>query len=272
MTRARWAALVAVGVVVAAGLGMVGAVLLARSDRLVAAAARAIGRPLTVERRTLSLRGGLGLALGDLRIGDDPAFNATEPFLTTRSLEMRVSLANLLRGRLVINRVVLEEPVVRIVRDAAGRLNVGSLGRGPDRPGGEPADGGTRHGQPPFALRVVRLRHGTVRYTAPPGRTAVLTELAVEVRDPRRGAPFPVGARGRLAAHGVRVDDLVADGTLTLAEEGASYRGKVQGGSGTVGPIVVSRMDADVAWTPPRGTVGFSTGEGRLLADVFGGR
>jgi uncharacterized protein involved in outer membrane biogenesis len=88
-----------------------------QSDRLRAALAKALGRDVRVEGLGLS---GLGVAFSDVRIADEPDREAGEPFVRARRLAMRLSLLGLIRRRLVVDRVVLDEPVVNLVRDPAG--------------------------------------------------------------------------------------------------------------------------------------------------------
>src|SRR5205814_1009456 len=111
---------------------------------------------------------------------------------TARRLRMRLSLLPLLRQRLVVDRVVVDEPVVRLVCDRAGRLNVATLGGRARRANAAPSP--AAHHGPAFQLGALRLRHGTVRYTdRATGRSLELTEVAVDAREPRFGAPMPRG-------------------------------------------------------------------------------
>src|SRR5207244_9176764 len=161
---------------------------------------------------------------------------------------MRLSLLPLLRRRLVVDRVVVDEPVVRLVRDAAGRLNVSTLGRrerGPNTASRPPA-------RPAFQLAALRLRHGTVRYTdRATGRSFELTEVAVDAREPRFGAPIPIAVRAQLAGTGLRLDDIVSQGVLDLAGAQPDYRGTVTAARGALGSLPFTHARATVHASPP---------------------
>ncbi|HZP43076.1 MAG TPA: AsmA-like C-terminal region-containing protein [Candidatus Binatia bacterium] len=240
--------LLALGVVVLAGLVRVAA---SRPDRLLAAAGKRLGRRIEADRVGVSLRGGLGVALTGVRIADDPAFG-TEPFVRAARLEMRMRVLPLLRGRVVVDRVVVDQPVVRIVRDAAGRLNVDSFARRPKspRPASTPRPKPSRG--PAFQLANLRLRDGTVQYRERGRERGIdLLDLAIDARTPRFGAPVPVSVRARLVGRDVRLDDLQSEGTLDLAGERPAYRGALGGGPGAIGALPIDRLDARVRVRPP---------------------
>jgi len=249
----RRAVLFAAAVVLsaAATLGGLAHVVVRRSDRLLATAGRRLGRELRAERLGVSLRGGLGVALSGVQIADDPTFGAAEPFLAARRLEMRLRLLPLLRRRLVVDHVVIDEPVVNLVRDRSGRLNVDSLG--PRAPAAEIAgpEGAARR-PPAFQLVTLRLRQGTVRYQdRAAGRMLQLLEVALDAREPRFGAPVPVSLRARLAGGDLRLENILAEGVLDLAAERPAYRGTLQAGPGTLGSLALTRLEARVQASPP---------------------
>src|SRR5207247_9874133 len=106
---------------------------------------------------------------------------------------LRLQLLPLLRRRLVVDRVLVEEPVVSLVRTGSGAMNVDSLGKRA-APSGAPAAGGAAAaGAPAFQLASLRLRHGTLRYRdLSPGRPAELAQVAVDAQQPHLDAPLPV--------------------------------------------------------------------------------
>lgn len=139
--RLRW---VAVGILVVT-LAAVAAVLVfanrlidANRDRILSAAENAIGRPVHIGSIGARLIGRPGVRLTDVSIADDPAFGA-DPFISARSAAVLVKLWPLLRGRLEIARIELEQPLVRIVRAADGRFNYSTLGPVDVAPAARPA-------------------------------------------------------------------------------------------------------------------------------------
>ena len=81
MSRGRRAALVVTGVVLAGalGLGALASVASTRSDWLLGAAGRALGRELHAQRLGLTVLGGIGVALTGVTIADDPAHGERDP-------------------------------------------------------------------------------------------------------------------------------------------------------------------------------------------------
>ena len=279
MSRGRFVALAAVALVAAAGAVAGLAHLASRQQgRLLRAAGQALGRELRAERLGLSFRGGLGVALEGVTISDDPAFDAAEPFLTARRLGMRLRLVPLLRRRLVVDRVVVDEPVVRLVRDRAGRLNVSTLGRR-ERESKAVSDPSRQHGRPAFQLAALRLRHGTLRYTdRATGRGVELGDVAVDAHEPRFGAPIPITVRAQLASADLRLEDIVSQGVLDLAGARPAYHGTVTAGPGTLGSLPLARVRATLHASPPdlaldSATVevlgGTTTGDAHLTASAL---
>jgi uncharacterized protein involved in outer membrane biogenesis len=254
VSRLTRSALVVAGVALAgvAALAALGYVASRRSDRLLAAAGNALGRDIRAEHLGFTLRGGVGVALSGVAIADDPAVGAREPFLTARTLEMRLRVLPLLRRELVVDRIVIEEPEVNLVRDRSGRLNVDSLRKGTKEGSGDDAAAtGGRQGRQAFQLASLRLRHGTIRYRdAATGRTVALTDVAVDARQPQLDAPVPISIRASLVTEDLRLEDILSEGVLDLGADRPSYRGSL-GASGALGVIAIERLTADVRATPP---------------------
>jgi hypothetical protein len=266
--RARRVALVAASVAVALVVlvGVLAYLASRNSDRLVAAAGRELGRELRVEGIGFTVRGGAGVVLSGVHIADDPAFGK-DPFLTAERIELRMRLLPLVRRRLVVDRVLIAAPVVNLVRDKAGRMNVDTLGKGsrsappPSRkepPAETAAAGGTAgdmpaSGAPPaFQLALLHIDDATVRYhERSTGRTTELTQVEVEARQPRFAAPIPVTMHARFAAEDVRLDDIESDGVLELGEAQPRYHGSLSVPSGALGEIAIRNLTAQVRAAPP---------------------
>ncbi len=248
MRRARRVALVAASVAVALVVlvGVLAYLASRNSDRLLAALGRGLGRELRA---------------------DGPAFGK-EPFLTAERVELRLHLLPLVRRRLVVDRVLINEPVVNLVRDKAGRMNVDTLGKGSgaavppptkeepaDAPttagpagGGAPASGGP----PAFQLVLLRIDDATLRYhERSTGRTTELSDVDIEARQPRFAAPIPIRMRARFSTDDVRLDDMESDGVLELGEAQPRYHGSLSVASGALGAIEIRKLTAEVRAAPP---------------------
>jgi len=253
VTRFRRVALVLAGVALVGVAALVALAYLAtaHSDRMLAALSRALGRDVRASHIGFTLRGGVGVAVDGVEIADDPAAGAREPFLRAGTLAMRLRLLPLVRRELVVDGVLIEAPVVNLVRDRSGHLNVESFRK--ERAPAAPSDegSGTRQ-RPAFQLVSVRLRHGTIRYRdEASGRTVELADLALDARQPQLDAPVPVSVRARLATEDLRLDGIVSEGVLDLAGERPEYRGTLQAGPGAVGTIPLERVTGKVRAAPP---------------------
>jgi uncharacterized protein involved in outer membrane biogenesis len=137
-------------VVVALGLAVVVAVALRNAsgylrehrDWVAEQASSALGRPVTFGDVGMSVWGGLGARVTDLRIGEAPAFAATDDdFVRVGSVRVVVRILPALVGRYEVRRLVLEQPRVHLVWTKDG-LNAASLGGGGDARGDGPAEPG----------------------------------------------------------------------------------------------------------------------------------
>jgi uncharacterized protein involved in outer membrane biogenesis len=272
MSRGRWIALGIAGVAVAgvALLAGLGAIIATHGDTLLAAVGRGIGRRVDAERMTLGVRGGLGVALRGVRIADDPAFGSAEPFLAADRLDLRVRLLPLLRGRLVVDRITIDAPVVNLLRDASGRLNVESLGKRSEAADAPEASDAKGVG-PPLQLLALRLRDGMVRYRElANGRTLLLDGIALDAREPRFAGPVPISVRAHLATSDLRVENILSEGVLDLAGGRPGYRGTVTAGPGALGSLPFEKLSGDITANPP--VITLERGNVQLLGGATGGR
>ncbi|HYE90615.1 MAG TPA: AsmA family protein, partial [Terriglobales bacterium] len=139
-------------------------------------ATQALGRPVRFASMSVSLFPLPGVTLHKVEIADDPQFG-TAPFLTLDSVRLRLRLRPLLTGRLEFAELVLSKPVITVIRDGRGRLNVASLGAAPEsrtaaRPSRAPAGGSGA--APPLALPGTAPSEATLRRPRP-SRITVIT-------------------------------------------------------------------------------------------------
>ena len=131
MSGMKWA-LIAVAVVVALVVVAVLAVpYLVDMPRVQAAIAgqvsTALGRPVKFSGLSVRVLPLPSVVLRDLEIGEDPAFG-TDPFLRLDSGALRLKVGPLLRGRVEFGELVLRKPVIAVIQNPDGRLNVATLG------------------------------------------------------------------------------------------------------------------------------------------------
>src|SRR6185312_4408950 len=90
-------------------------------------AKEALGRAITIKQMNVSLLKG-GVVLEGVSVADDPAFS-NQPFLIAKSLTVGVEMMPLIMSRDVrVTSVVLDEPQINLMHNAAGKWNYDSLG------------------------------------------------------------------------------------------------------------------------------------------------
>lgn len=165
-------------------------------------ASAALGREVAVDEARLSLRGGLGVRLLGLRVGNPAGFGG-EPLAAVEAVDLRLRLGPLLRGRVEADRLVVTGPALNLRRLADGRDNFtfappAGGGAGGDKSGGK---------APSVALDRVAIAGGRLDFADEAAGTGVrLVGLKLE-------ASLKTDAAGHVAARGeLGVDSLLVDG------------------------------------------------------------
>ncbi|MGH7396877.1 MAG: AsmA family protein, partial [Candidatus Rokuibacteriota bacterium] len=99
------------------------------------AVSHALGRPVKFSGLSVSALPLPTVKLRELQIAEDPRFGSG-PFVTVSEGRVRIRIRPLLRGRVELADLTLKEPRIHVVEDAAGRLNVATLGGGAAAPAG----------------------------------------------------------------------------------------------------------------------------------------
>lgn len=120
-----------------------------------------------------AIRGGLlrHLVLEGVTIEDSTG----APFLSAPRIEVRYSLPELLAGRIILSGLLLERPIIHLVRLREGRWNYQKIFRSGGEPGGAP---------PRVELRDVVIRSGTIRVDAPIARQPVKEPISARGAEP----------------------------------------------------------------------------------------
>lgn len=91
-------------------------------DLAVARASAALGRDVSVGEVSVSLRGGLGIRLTDVAVGNPPGFPAGR-VLAAEGVDLKLRLGPLLHKRLYADRLVIDAPALTLVRLDSLRTN-----------------------------------------------------------------------------------------------------------------------------------------------------
>ena len=252
----RWL-LALLGVVLLLGIGLLvaarnlDAYLNANRDAIARQAADALGREVHFGEVGISLRGGLAVKVADLQVGDDPAF-ASEPFLTTDAVEVRIAIWPALRGRIEVERVVLRRPVIRVIQTAQG-LSTARLGGGGPKPTGAVPAGPAPRGE--LLVALVDIEDGTLRFVDRTQQPAVETAIGqLDFRASDVSLDAPVGFEMEAAVLGAERPNLRV--------------------SGRVGPVSAAEphLDLELTLSPLDLAVAFATPPlaGSLPSDLAG--
>ena len=176
-----------------------------------------LGRPLSFGEAGISLMGGVGVRVADLRIGDDPAFSK-EDFVRADAVDVRVAILPLLTGSVEVTRVVLRAPAITVIQTAKG-LSTDSLGGG-GKAAKKPAAGEAGEGGlPDFVIAVVDITDGTLHFIDKTARPAA--EQSIQKLDFRASNVSPSGPIDfdiRAAVMGASRQNVHIEGTVVDLE------------------------------------------------------
>ena len=273
MSGMKWALIVVAVVVALVVVAVLAVPYLVDMPRVQAAIAgqvsTALGRPVKFSGLSVRVLPLPSVVLRDLEIGEDPAFG-TDPFLRLDSGALRLKVGPLLRGRLEFGELVLRKPVIAVVQNPDGRLNVATLGAAAEAktppPPARDAPGAPTSSPMALPVSSVRIEDGVVSYlvrgasgagpryrveeldlrlTGTPSQLAFRADgqlmpgrLALRLRDGQialNGKPLTEAPlRGTLALDGRDITELVAAAAGPSPAIGGSLQGTLALG-GTVG-------------------------------------
>lgn len=185
------------------------------------AASHALGRPVKFDALTITALPLPTVKLRGLQVAEDPSFGAG-PFITVTEGRMRIRIRPLLQGRVELADLTLEEPRIHVVEDAAGRLNVATLGGGaaPPAPTGPPRVGPSRPGVAAASavlLSRVRIVKGVVDYQKAGAKSAQFTLDAIDVTVTQATAGEALRVSGSAQAQPGNVKLTIAEATVSAA-------------------------------------------------------
>lgn len=232
--------LVVVGLVAYALLNL-NSIIRTNQTYLLARVSDSLGRWVDAQAIDVSLGWGIGLAIKSVQIADDPRFSQT-PFVQANEVSGEVAFLPLLRREVQITRLVFKQPTVRVLRNAAGDLNVGMIGRkerpqasavpsAPSAPRSSPPSG-----QGPMIAGPTTGAGGTVGGGL---RSLAITRFSIEGGQLLYQDATQAGAPVRIGNVDLAVEDFSADApfkvVLNLALLGDEQNLKV---SGRLGPLI----------------------------------
>jgi len=119
-----------------------------------------LGRPAELGSFSMSIIGGVKVTLSDLVIKDKEKYGQ-RPLLKVDKITVDADLFPLLGRRLVVNRMLVEQPEVSVVRGRDGLYNLLDI---PEKPEEEKKGGGAA-GVPSFKITDLTMSNGTIHFT-----------------------------------------------------------------------------------------------------------
>ena len=132
----------------------------------------------------------LAIRVDDFSIADSPRISTATPFLSTKTLYIRVSLPALLRKQVKIEALRFTSPALELIKGPDGHWNFSDLGQSSTAPQG---------GNLPLSLEELRIDDASVAVTdlaAHKPRT-VYDHIDLMLADLAPGRPFQLTIRGR---------------------------------------------------------------------------
>ena len=164
-------------------------------DYLIGQVEQALGRKITVDKIEVTLTP-VGARLVNFAMADDPAFSA-DAFLRAKNLQVDLRLLPLLIGQFRLKKLVLESPLITIVRDARGQYNFASNARNEksDRESADISKNASDRKQDSqlFLVASLNVSDGTLRYRdLKNGSELTATLINLEVNDFEWDEPFDI--------------------------------------------------------------------------------
>ncbi|MGI9553911.1 MAG: AsmA family protein [Thermodesulfobacteriota bacterium] len=116
-----------------------------------------LGRKIEVGEIGLNIWGGLGLKLADFKIEDDQEFS-DDNMVEAKNLVVSLKFIPLLKKDFQIKKIILNDPVIRLIQNKDGKYNFSTLGGGTkDKKAGDKSDA-------KFFIALVDITNGEIIY------------------------------------------------------------------------------------------------------------
>jgi uncharacterized protein involved in outer membrane biogenesis len=185
----------------------------------------AIHRRVDVGEVRFGLLPAPSIRLSGLKISDTPQF-PDNTFFAAEQIQLRLKLLPLLRGRFEVTELILDKPVVNLLKQADGSFNASDIAsKKPRLPKGEiakkPAEKPQQSGAVPFLLPTrMRIRDGQFRLETKGQKPVRIEE--VELFLPEFSTERPFAYRASFSYPGLETVSL--EGLLDYREEQAELR------------------------------------------------
>ncbi|HEY7558831.1 MAG TPA: AsmA family protein [Candidatus Binatia bacterium] len=187
------------------GLLSVNSLIARNKDYLLRQAEQALGRKISVNEVEATLIGGIGVRLTNFAMADDPDY-ASGDFVRAKDLQVNLKFWPLLKKEARIKRVILHDPVIRVIRNAQGNFNFSSVGNNDkqkkkaterEKKSPEPKE----KSPPAFLVSLVDISGGDIHFIDRKEATDLrLRQIDLKVEDFDFAKPFSVKLAGAVFA------------------------------------------------------------------------
>jgi uncharacterized protein involved in outer membrane biogenesis len=171
-------------------------------DCLIGWMEQALGRKITVDTIEVTLSP-VGARLVNFSMPDDPAFSA-DAFLFAKDLRVDFRFLPLLIGQFRFKRLVLESPLITIVRDARGQYNFASSAHNekPEQGKEDSRKNSSAKKQDSllFLIASLNVSDGTLRYRDLKNGELTATQINLKINDFEWDEPFDVELEAAIMA------------------------------------------------------------------------
>lgn len=252
-----------IGVIVLIVVGLVGyayfnlnSIIASQRARLLARVSDAVGRPIEANEIKASLGRGVAIEITGVKLADDPTFSQL-PFVQAADVFLKVEFVPLLSKELKVTELVLRQPQIRIIRSAAGVMNVSTIAKKsgaeklPKSGGGSWWGGGGlgsgNAGGPSTAvgisIKTFTVEDGRVSYLDKETGAAPLTINAINLKIANFSLASPFDIALDLAAFGDRKNLEISGTAGPIMKDGAIDAGAIRVTlDATVGPLVLAQL------------------------------
>jgi len=144
----------------------------------------------------------LSVRVDDLSVAENPQFATGRPFISAKQVKVRAELLPLLRKEVHVNSLILTQPAIELVKNAAGVWNYDDLTSQPSNPNSQPV-----------SLALLQVEDGSVAASdaGKPGTRSVYEHVNLELADFSPGKVYRLKASAQLP--GGKSDALVFEGS-----------------------------------------------------------
>jgi len=161
-------------------------------------AEQALGRKISVGEVEATLFSGIGARLKSFAMADDADYPDSGDFVRAKDLQIHLRFWPLLKREVQVKKVVLHDPVIRIIRNSDGKFNFSTIGK--DKEKKEAAVKKEKQERAPkedsqsaFLVSMVDISGGDIRYVdKKDGTDLQLRQIDLQVEDFDFNQPFHV--------------------------------------------------------------------------------